>query len=40
MKGRTPVNPLPEVFILKWNPKGVDSAIVDSAKQLHDLQVL
>ena len=21
MKGRTPVNPLPEVFNLKWNPK-------------------
>jgi len=26
--------------ILKWDPKGVDQAIVGSAKQLHDLKVL
>ena len=26
--------------ILKWNPKGVDEAIVGSAKQLRDLKVL
>ena len=26
--------------ILKWNPKGVDQAIVSSAKQLHDLKLV